>query len=129
MIGIGVAVAKETYPPRVGRGGDGKESFPTLCVQCMRTTSRMSSQSCLRTTGVVASFRPEWTSTFGSERLTGALFDRLTHHVHILEMNGESYRLATSKKSRPISTTSPYCSKDTNRVSEAEPLFRRALAI
>ena len=40
----------------------------------------------------------EWTRVFGSERLTGALLDRLTHHVHILEMNGESYRLATSKK-------------------------------
>ena len=40
----------------------------------------------------------EWTSVFGSERLTGALLDRLTHHVHILEMNGESYRLAHSKK-------------------------------
>ena len=35
----------------------------------------------------------EWTETFGSERLTGALLDRLTHHVHILEMNGESFRL------------------------------------
>ena len=35
----------------------------------------------------------EWTEIFGSERLTGALLDRLTHHVHILEMNGESYRL------------------------------------
>lgn len=40
----------------------------------------------------------EWTSVLGSERLTGALLDRLTHHVHILEMNGESYRLATSKQ-------------------------------
>ena len=40
----------------------------------------------------------EWTSVFGSERLTGALLDRLTHHVHILEMNGNSYRLATSQK-------------------------------
>ena len=40
----------------------------------------------------------EWTSVLGSERLTGALLDRLTHHVHILEMNGDSYRLATSKK-------------------------------
>jgi DNA replication protein DnaC len=38
----------------------------------------------------------EWTSVFGSERLTGALLDRLTHHVHILEMNGESYRLKQS---------------------------------
>ena len=35
----------------------------------------------------------EWTEIFASERLTGALLDRLTHHVHILEMNGESYRL------------------------------------
>ncbi len=40
----------------------------------------------------------EWTSVFGSERLTGALLDRLTHHVHILEMNGDSYRLKQSKK-------------------------------
>ena len=40
----------------------------------------------------------EWTSVFGSERLTGALLDRLTHHVHILEMNGDSYRLASSQK-------------------------------
>ena len=40
----------------------------------------------------------EWTSVFGSERLTGALLDRLTHHVHILEMNGDSYRLAASRK-------------------------------
>jgi IstB-like ATP binding protein len=36
----------------------------------------------------------------GSERLTGALLDRLTHHVHILEMNGESYRLKHSKARR-----------------------------
>ena len=40
----------------------------------------------------------EWTSVFGSARLTGALLDRLTHHVHILEMHGESYRLAHSKR-------------------------------
>ena len=39
----------------------------------------------------------EWTQTFGSERLTGALLDRLTHHIHILEMNGESYRLKQSQ--------------------------------
>ena|GEM_PF-7112964 len=35
----------------------------------------------------------EWTEVFSSERLTGGLLDRPTHHVHILEMNGESYRL------------------------------------
>jgi DNA replication protein DnaC len=42
----------------------------------------------------------EWTGVFGSERLTGALLDRLTHHVHILEMNGDSYRLKQSKRRR-----------------------------
>ena len=42
----------------------------------------------------------EWTAVFGSERLTGALLDRLTHHVHLLEMNGESYRLRTSQQRR-----------------------------
>ncbi len=40
----------------------------------------------------------EWTDVFGSERLTGALLDRLTHHVHILEMNGDSYRLKQSRQ-------------------------------
>ena len=34
----------------------------------------------------------EWTQVFGSERLTGALLDRLTHHVPILRMKGDSYR-------------------------------------
>ena len=42
----------------------------------------------------------EWTEVFGSERLTGAILDRLTHHVHILEMNGESYRLWQSRKAK-----------------------------
>ena len=42
----------------------------------------------------------EWTETFGTERLTGALLDRLTHHVNILEMNGESYRLSQSRARR-----------------------------
>ena len=47
----------------------------------------------------------EWTEIFGSERLTGALLDRLTHHVHILELNGESYRLEHSKKARQPAAT------------------------
>jgi len=42
----------------------------------------------------------EWTEVFGSERLTGAILDRLTHHVHILEMNGESYSLNQSRKTK-----------------------------
>ncbi len=40
----------------------------------------------------------QWTEVMGSERLTGALLDRLTHRVHILEANGESYRLRDSRK-------------------------------
>jgi DNA replication protein DnaC len=47
----------------------------------------------------------EWTEVFGSERLTGALLDRLTHRVHILEMNGESYRLKQSKQTNQHQTT------------------------
>jgi DNA replication protein DnaC len=35
----------------------------------------------------------QWTEVFGSERLTGALLDRLTHRCHIVEANGQSYRL------------------------------------
>jgi DNA replication protein DnaC len=46
----------------------------------------------------------EWTEVLGSERLTGALLDRLTHHVHILEMNGDSYRLKESRRNRPPSS-------------------------
>jgi DNA replication protein DnaC len=52
--------------------------------------------------------RYQWTCVFGSERLTGALLDQLTHHVHILEMNGDSYRLNQSKRRpRPASSDTP----------------------
>jgi DNA replication protein DnaC len=55
-----------------------------------------------RASTIVSSNLPfdEWTSVFGNQRLTGALLDRLTHHVHILEMNGESYRLKQSRARR-----------------------------
>jgi len=60
------------------------------------------SQRYERTSTLVTSNLPfdEWTEIFGSERLTGALLDRLTHHVHILEMNGDSYRLKQSRRKR-----------------------------
>jgi len=41
---------------------------------------------------------------FASESLTGALLYRLTHHAHILEMNGESYRLRQSRKTNKDQT-------------------------
>ena len=46
------------------------------------------SQRYERTSTLVTSNLPfaEWTEVLGSERLTGALLDRLTHHVHILEL-------------------------------------------
>ena len=52
----------------------------------------------------------EGTDVFGSERLTGALLDRLTHHVHILEMNGDSYRLKGSRQD--AGPQSPDCPED-----------------
>ncbi len=42
----------------------------------------------------------DWTTVLGSERLTGALLDRLTHHVSILSLNGDSYRLKSSRSRR-----------------------------
>ena len=62
------------------------------------------SQRYERGSAVVTSNLPfdEWTEVLGSERLTGALLDRLTHRVHILELNGDSYRLKQSRqRSRP----------------------------
>jgi DNA replication protein DnaC len=41
-----------------------------------------------------------WVEVLGSERLTGATLDRLTHRCHILECNGPSYRLADAKRKR-----------------------------
>jgi len=53
-----------------------------------------------RTSLIVTTNLPfaEWVEVFGSERLTGALLDRLTHRVHILESNGESYRLKEARR-------------------------------
>jgi DNA replication protein DnaC len=43
----------------------------------------------------------EWAEVMGNERMTGALLDRLTHRVHILEANGESYRLKQARTRAP----------------------------
>ena len=58
-----------------------------------------------RTSIIVTTNLPfeNWTEVLGSERLTGAVLDRLTHRCHISEMRGESYRLKdadVAKKSR-----------------------------
>ena len=55
-----------------------------------------------RTSVIVTTNLPfeRWVEVLGSERLTGAALDRLTHRCHILEMNGESYRLKDAKRRR-----------------------------
>jgi len=50
-------------------------------------------QSLIMTTNLEFS---KWPEVFGSEQLTGALLDRLTHHCEILSMNAESYRFKES---------------------------------
>ena len=42
----------------------------------------------------------EWNQIFQGERMTAALLDRLTHHYHIFEMNGESYRFRESMRQK-----------------------------
>jgi DNA replication protein DnaC len=58
------------------------------------------SRACERASLIVTTNLPfeQWTEVLGSERLTGAMLDRLTHRVHILEANGESCRLKESKQ-------------------------------
>jgi len=63
----------------------------------------------------------EWTSVFEK---TGALLDRLTHHVHILELNGESYRLKQSKAPRrcatqPADKAAPAADPETGEIATA----------
>jgi DNA replication protein DnaC len=40
----------------------------------------------------------QWTEVLGSERLTGAALDRLTHRCNILEAKGESFRLRDARR-------------------------------
>lgn len=49
----------------------------------------------------------QWTEVMGSERLTGAMLDRLTHRVHLIEANGESYRLRSATKKRHVTKDKP----------------------
>ena len=68
----------------------------------------------------------DWTSVLGSERLTGALLDRLTHHVSILTMNGDSYRLKqsvgrrrTSARTEQNQATAEIINPDTGEITAA----------
>lgn len=43
----------------------------------------------------------EWVQVFGSEKMTTALLDRLSHHVHVLTTKGPSYRTRSRRGSKP----------------------------
>jgi len=45
----------------------------------------------------------EWGAVFPDPRLVAAIVDRVTYNAHILETGTQSYRLATSKTTRPAS--------------------------
>ena len=62
-----------------------------------------------RTSLIVTTNLPfeNWTEVLGNVRLTGALLDRLTHRVHIVEANGESYRLHDAKRQRKTGKRKP----------------------
>ena len=54
-----------------------------------------------RSSTVITSNLPfaQWATTLADDAtLTAALLDRLLHHAHIVQINGESYRLKDRKK-------------------------------
>jgi DNA replication protein DnaC len=84
--------------------------YVPLSQTCAELLFQVFSKRYERGSTVVTSNQPfdEWTSVFGSERPTDVLLDRLTHHVHILEMNGDTYWLNQSKRrSRSASLDTP----------------------
>ncbi len=68
---------------------------------------------------------------FASERLTGAPLDRITHHVHVLEMNGESCRLKQSRfrhrrpSNKRAPRLTPWVHRDLPQAGPRQPRGRR----
>ncbi|MBE0479004.1 ATP-binding protein [Candidatus Aerophobetes bacterium] len=56
-------------------------------------SSRYEQGSCVITSNLAFA---SWTEVFNDQRLTGALLDRITHHAHIVQIKGESYRFRQS---------------------------------
>ena len=83
---VDLAIVDELGYLGLGSGG------PLLFQFC---AERYESGSLLITTNLEFS---RWGEVFGDATLTSALLDRLTHHVHILPFNGESYRFRQSRQ-------------------------------
>ena len=73
-----------------------------------------------RTSLIVTTNLPfeNWTEVLGSERLTGATLDRLTHRCHILEARGDSHRLREAKRRRGQTKASPEETDQSNAAEE-----------
>ena len=71
-----------------------------------------------RTSLIVTTNLPfeSWPEVLGSERLTGATLDRLTHRCRIIETKGDSYRLhdAKTRTRRAAKSVTEYCGRDPN---------------
>jgi len=90
------------------------ERTPTTA-GCRATPSKPTQQS-QRTSLIVTTNLPfeSWPEVLGSERLTGATLDRLTHRCRIIETKGDSYRLHAAKtrtrraaQATPVATAAP----------------------
>jgi DNA replication protein DnaC len=77
-----------------------------------------------RTSVVVTTNLPfeQWPEVLGSERLTGAALDRLTHRCQILETGAESYRLRDAKRRRRAAPRGPASpEEETPRAIDTKP--------
>ena len=64
----------------------------------------------------------QWPEVLGSERLTGAALDRLTHRCQILETGAESYRLRDAKsRRRAAAGVPPSPLEEIQRAIDTEP--------
>jgi len=75
-----------------------------------------------RTSLIVTTNLPfeQWPEVLGSERLTGAALDRLTHRCHILEANGQSYRLQDARKRNKGAARKPNETEDQEAAQAAQ---------
>ncbi len=71
----------------------------------------------------------EWSDVFGSERLTGALLDRLTHHVHILRPHSGNERRQLPAQGQPAGRRFPVSRLVRRRLAPAgtAPPYLRSL--